>query len=65
MIDKTRAMGAYKASTVVDFEKGNPIELDSMFLEPLRRAKEAGAHTPKLEALCIVLRKLASYLPHP
>ena len=65
MIDKTRAMGTYKASTVVDFEKGNPIELDSMFLEPLRRAKEAGAHTPKLEALCIVLRKLASYLPHP
>ena len=65
MIDNTQAMGAYRASTVVDFEKGNPIELESMFLEPLRRAKEAGAYTPKLEALCVVLKKLASYLPRP
>ena len=65
MVVNTRAMGAYRASTVVDFEKGNPIELESMFLEPLRRAMEAGAHTPKLEALCVVLEKLASYLPRP
>jgi len=65
MIDNTRAMGAYRASTVVDFEKGNPIELESMFLEPLRQAKEVEARTPKLEALCVVLKKLASYLPRP
>lgn len=65
MIDNTRAMGAYRASTVVDFESGNPLELESMFLEPLRQAKEAKAVVPRLEALCVVLKKLAGYVPRP
>jgi len=65
MIERTRAMGSYHASTVIDFENGRPIELESMFLEPLRQAHAAGVPVPHLERLCVVLRKLARYLPRP
>jgi 2-dehydropantoate 2-reductase len=53
-------MGAYKASTQVDFEQGRALELEALFLEPLRQAKGAGATVPRMEALCCVLRKLNS-----
>ena len=65
MIENTRTMGSYRASTVVDFENGQPIELESMFLEPLRQALAEGVAVPHLEALCIVLGKLDRYLPRP
>lgn len=58
MIRRTRVMGAYKASTLLDFECGRPIELEQIFLEPLRRAEKAGVQTPRLSALCKVLGKL-------
>src|SRR5262245_15337459 len=51
-IERTRTMGAYKASTLLDFEKGQPLEMESLFLEPLRLAKEVGASVPRLEAMC-------------
>jgi len=54
-IDQTRAMGPYRASTLIDFERGQPLELNSLFLEPLRRARAAGVEMPKLSALCAVL----------
>jgi 2-dehydropantoate 2-reductase len=57
-IERTRTMGAYKASTLLDFEKGLPLELESLFLEPLRQAKGAGASVPRLEALCRILQQL-------
>jgi 2-dehydropantoate 2-reductase len=57
-IERTRAMGAYKASTLVDFEQGRALELDALFLEPLRQANRAGAKVPRLEALCHVLQQL-------
>ena len=57
-IDRTRVMGAYRASTLVDFERGQPLELESLFLEPLRQAKAVGVNTPRLEALCQVLQQL-------
>ena len=65
MVKNTRAMGAYHASTVIDFQLGRQMELESLFLEPLRRAQAAGAEVPRLEALCVVLEKLARYLPRP
>jgi 2-dehydropantoate 2-reductase len=58
MIERTRTMGAYKASTILDFERGQPLELDSLFLEPLRQAQAAKVATPRLAALCEVLQKL-------
>ncbi len=57
-IERTRSMGAYKASTLLDFEKGKPLELKSLFLEPLRLAHAAGLQVPRLAALCHVLQAL-------
>lgn len=57
-IARTRAMGAYKASTVIDFERQRPLELESLFLQPLRHAEKAGISTPRLKALCRVLQQV-------
>lgn len=59
-IERTRTMGPYKASTLVDFERGLPLELESLFLEPLRQARKAGASLPRLEALCRLLAALGT-----
>jgi 2-dehydropantoate 2-reductase len=58
-IDRTRTMGAYKASTLLDFERGLPQELESLFLEPHRRGLRAGASLPRLTALCSLLQQLS------
>jgi 2-dehydropantoate 2-reductase len=57
-IELTRTMGAYKASTLIDFERGRPLELESLFLEPCRRARHAGVAVPRLERLCRILESL-------
>ena len=57
-IDRTRKMGTYKASTLLDFELGRPLELENLFLEPLRQARQAGMKAPRLTALCIILAAL-------
>lgn len=57
-VKRTHEMGAYRASTLIDFERGLPLELDSLFREPLRRARAAGVATPRLAALCAVLAEL-------
>jgi len=61
-IERTRIMGAYKASTLVDFEQGRALELESMFLEPLRQAEKVGSAVPRLKALCRVLQQLGALL---
>ena len=57
-MERTRSMGAYKASTLIDFERHQPLELESLFLVPLREARAAGGSVPRLEALCDVLQQL-------
>jgi 2-dehydropantoate 2-reductase len=57
-IERTRTMGAYKASTLIDFERAQPLELHSLFLEPLRQAQASGIKVPRLEMLCHILRQL-------
>jgi 2-dehydropantoate 2-reductase len=54
-VNRTRTMGPYKASTLLDFERGRPLELDSLFFQPLNAARQAGVSTPRLSALCAVL----------
>ncbi len=56
-------MGEYKASTLIDFEKGHALEMESLFLEPLREARRAGLATPRLAALCEVLKGLDRHDP--
>jgi 2-dehydropantoate 2-reductase len=58
-ISITQGIGSYKASTVLDFEQGRPLELESIFLEPLRRAREAGLMVPRWEAMTSVLNELS------
>lgn len=57
-VARTRLMGPYKASTLIDFERRQALELDSLFLEPLRRATAAGVEAPRLSALCQLLRQI-------
>ena len=57
-VARTRSMGAYLASTLIDFERGQPLELDSLFLHPLAMARQAGVETPWLERLGAVLTVL-------
>jgi 2-dehydropantoate 2-reductase len=59
-IQRTRTLGAYKASTLIDFERGQPLELQSLFLEPLQAARRLKVSTPCLTALCEVLCRLDS-----
>lgn len=57
-IERTRTMGAYKASTLIDFERGFPLEVQSLFLEPLRQALKAGVPVPRLNRMCQILGTL-------
>lgn len=57
-LERTRIMGNYRASTLLDFEAGLALELDSLFLIPQRIAHQAGVDTPALDALCTVLHEL-------
>jgi len=56
-IERTRPMGAYIPSTLVDARAGSPLEIEPIWGEPLRRAKAAGVDTPHLAEL---FRKLKS-----
>lgn len=50
-IDRTRDMGAYRPSSMIDFVDGKPVEFEAIFGEPLRQAMEAGVDVPHLEKL--------------
>lgn len=62
-IDRTREMADYRASTLIDFERGQELELDSLFFEPLRQARKVGVKTPRLEAMCRVLEQINPHAP--
>jgi 2-dehydropantoate 2-reductase len=57
-IKRTETMGAYKASTLLDWEAGKPLEIEAIWGEPLRRAAAAGANTPRLEMVHALLKAL-------
>jgi 2-dehydropantoate 2-reductase len=57
-IDDTLRMGAYKSSTVIDFERGQPLELEGLFLAPLREADRLAVPVPRLRALAQILGEL-------
>lgn len=56
-IERTRPMGPYKPSTMIDFVEGRELELGPIWEEPLRRAKEAGVEIPAMEALLADMKK--------
>ena len=58
LIERTRTMGPYKASTLLDYERGDPLEMEGLFLHPLTLAKQSGVAVPLLERLTIILGEL-------
>jgi 2-dehydropantoate 2-reductase len=62
-VKRTELMGAYKPSTLIDFEAGRPLEIEAIWGEPLRRARGAGAATPRLEELYEKLKTIDSRRP--
>lgn len=57
-IKRTEEMGAYKPSTLLDWEAGKPLEIEAIWGEPLRRAATAGARLPQLEIVHALLKSL-------
>jgi 2-dehydropantoate 2-reductase len=51
-------MGAYKPSTLLDFESTRPLEIEAIWGEPLRRAAAAGAQAPRLQVLYSLLKSI-------
>jgi len=62
-IESSWPMGDYRSSSQVDYESGREIEVESIWGEPLRQARAAGAGTPRLEFLYALLRHLAAPKP--
>ncbi len=58
-VERTRPMGPYKPSTMLDYLAGKPLELEPIWGEPLRRAQAKGVPTPRLTALYEALKRLS------
>lgn len=50
-IERTRPMGPYRTSSMIDFVEGRDVEIGPIWREPLRRATAAGFPMPRLERL--------------
>jgi len=50
-IERTRPMGAYRTSSMIDYMEGRELEVGPIWEEPLKRAKAAGLQMPHLETL--------------
>ena len=59
-VKRTESMGAYKPSTLIDFQAGRPLEVEAIWGEPLRRAAAAGAPAPRLQKLYEKLKTMNS-----
>ena len=56
-INRTRPMGAYRTSSMIDFVEGREVEIRPIWEEPLRQAREAGVAMPHTEALVRRIRQ--------
>ncbi|MDF9834030.1 2-dehydropantoate 2-reductase [Ereboglobus sp. PH5-5] len=57
-LDTTRPMGAYKPSSLIDYLAKREVEVESIWGEPMRRAKARNVPTPRLEMLHALLHAL-------
>jgi 2-dehydropantoate 2-reductase len=55
---RTKMMGNFKPSTLIDYLTGQPLEIEPIWGEPLRRGQAAGIAAPRLEMLYRVLVSL-------
>jgi 2-dehydropantoate 2-reductase len=59
-IERTRKMGAYQPSSLLDYLAQKPVELDSIWGEPLRQGTAAGVAMPRLTSLYNSLKELVN-----
>ncbi len=57
-VEVTRSMNDYRPSSLIDYLDGREVEVEAIWGEPLRRAKEKGAEMPALEDLYARLKSL-------
>jgi 2-dehydropantoate 2-reductase len=58
LMKRSETMGPFKPSTLLDWEVGKPIELETIWGEPIRRARAAGFEMPRTEMLYALLNNL-------
>jgi 2-dehydropantoate 2-reductase len=63
-IKHTEKLPAYKPSTLIDFELGRPLEIETIWGEALRRGEAAGAAMPHTRALYEQLRVMDEARQH-
>lgn len=51
MFALTETMGDYRTSMVIDFVRGNELEVEAILGNPVRRARELGVAAPAVESL--------------
>ena len=56
-IERTRPMGAYRPSSMIDFVAGREVEVEAIWAEPIRRARAAGVPVPRMERLLDRIRR--------
>ena len=56
-IERTRPMGPYRTSSMIDFVEGREVEVAPIWEEPLRRANEAGVAMPHTARLLARIRQ--------
>lgn len=54
----TDPMGPYKPSSLIDYLEGRPVEVESIWGEPVRRAQAAGISVPRMAMLYALLGAL-------
>ncbi|MBI5381383.1 MAG: 2-dehydropantoate 2-reductase [Opitutae bacterium] len=62
-LDVTPSLGAYRPSSLLDWQAGREVEVEAIWGEPLRRAQAAGAVLLRLEQLYGKLREMTSSAP--
>lgn len=55
MLEMTSQMGHYRPSMMLDRLEGRPLELESIYSIPLKRARQRGLLTPRIEMLYALL----------
>lgn len=59
-LEVTPKLGAYRPSSLIDWQAGREVEVEAIWGEPLNRARAAGANTPRLALLHALLRQLCT-----
>ena len=54
----TAGMGAYRPSTVIDYNEGRPLEIEAIFQQPVDRAGELGVACPMMSMVASLVGKL-------